>query len=86
MALDTGDIPHAEASFQSSSALHDDWNWVVKPGAGSDLPVHNDADLLQELLMQGLIEREGVFVEKEEQKKKDDTVEELLAGDVPLLT
>jgi hypothetical protein len=26
MALDTGDIAHAKASFQSPPALHDDWN------------------------------------------------------------
>ena len=49
-------------------------------------PQHGTTALTeQDVLMQGAIEREGVVVEKEEQKKEDDTVEELLAGDIPLL-
>jgi hypothetical protein len=39
MALDTGDIAHAKASFQSPPALHDDWNSIDKSCAGSDRPV-----------------------------------------------
>src|SRR5882757_2843219 len=44
MALDTGDIAHAKASFQSPPALHDAWNSVGKPRAGSDRPVRQLPD------------------------------------------